>query len=105
MTKYSSKVKVHTTYIQASNFRMAYAVLAGTWSDKNGRKPMLFLPVFCALLQSVSYGLNYWFMNEMVWQLLYLEMIIDIGGNFVLYYMMEYSYIVDITTEENRFRL
>ena len=66
------------------------------------RKPLLFLPVFCQLLQCISYGLNYWFMKEMDWRFLYLELIGDLGGSNIVYYMMEYSYIVDITTAVDR---
>ena len=41
-------------------------------------------------------------MKEMDWRFLYLELIGDLGGSNVAYYMMEYSYIVDITTAVDR---
>ena len=68
------------------------------------RKPLLFLPVFCQLLQCISYGLNYWFMKQMDWRFLYLELIWDFGGCYVAYYMMEYSYMVDVTTVADRYK-
>ena len=83
-------------------FRLFWALIGGTWSDKNGRKPLLFLPVLGSFLQCVSYGLNYWFMMELHWRFLYLGLINSFCGSFVLYYMIEYSYLVDITTVADR---
>ena len=83
-------------------FSILYALLAGTWSDKNGRKPLMFLSIFGNLLSIISYGLNFWFMKEMDWRFLYLEMINDFCGSYILYFLMEYSYIVDVTTVAER---
>ena len=55
------------------------------------------LSVFGQLLGSLSYGLNYIFLKELDWHFLFVELIIDICGGSVTYYMMEYSYITDIT--------
>jgi len=82
--------------------RILYAIFAGTWSDRNGRKPLLFLPVFCQLLQCLSFILNYVFMVELDWRFMYLELVMELGGNFVLYYLINYSYLVDVTTVAER---
>jgi len=77
--------------------KILFALLAGTWSDKYGRKPLIFLAVLGQLLASVSYGVNYWFLTQLNWQWLYLELINDFCGTYVSYYIAEYSFITDIT--------
>ena len=57
---------------------------------------------FVQLLQSLSYGLNYWLMESLSWRWLYLELVFDLLGGDITYYMMEYSYIVDVTKEHER---
>ena len=81
---------------------MLYALLAGTWSDRHGRKTLIFLSVLGQLLASVSFGINYWFIREISWQFLYLELLNDLCGTYVSYYIAEYSYITDITNAEKR---
>ena len=54
------------------------------------------------LLQCLSLGLNYWLMQSLSWRWLYLELVYDLCGGDIAYYMMEYSYIVDITQEHDR---
>ena len=43
-------------------------------------------------------------MKQMDWRFLYLELIWDLGGCYVAYYMMEYSYMVDVTTVAERYK-
>ena len=47
--------------------------------NRNGRKPLLFLPVFCQLLQCLSFILNYVFMVELDWRFMYLELVMELG--------------------------
>ena len=79
-----------------------YAIFAGTFSDKYGRKPLLAISVLGRFLSIISYLSNFWFLKELHWSFLYFEIINDICGSFVTYYMMEYSYIADITNPEER---
>ena len=57
------------------------------------------------LLQCLSLGLNYWLMQSLSWRWLYLELVYDLCGGDIAYYMMEYSYIVDITQEHDRWTI
>ena len=41
-------------------------------------------------------------MESLSWRWLYLELVYDLCGGDIAYYMMEYSYIVDITQEHDR---
>ena len=83
-------------------FRILYALLAGTWSDRHGRKTLLFLSVLGQLLASVSYGLNYWFLTQLSWHFLFLELINDLCGTYVSYYIAEYSFIMDVSDPSQR---
>ena len=86
--------------------RLLYALLAGTWSDQHGRKLLLVLPLTGQLLACLSYGLNYYLLTSLPWQLLFLELVNDLCGNYVAYYLALYSYITDITVASQRtFRL
>ena len=77
--------------------RLVFALVAGTWSDQHGRKGLLLLTVLGNLLSSLSYCLNYIFLKQLDWRFLFLELVYDFCGGSITYYMMEYSYIVDIT--------
>ena len=90
------------TLIFTAPYRILYALLAGTWSDRHGRKTLLFLSVLGQLLASVSYGLNYWFLTQLSWHFLFLELINDLCGSYVSYYIAEYSFIMDITDPDQR---
>ena len=85
-----------------TSFRILYALLAGTWSDRHGRKTLLFLSVLGQLLASVSYGLNYWFLTQLSWHFLFLELINDMCGTYVSYYIAEYSFIMDVSDPSQR---
>ena len=73
--------------------RLVYALLAGTWADQHGRKGLIFLAVVGQLLATASYAINYLLLQQLAWQFLYLELINDICGNYVSYYLAVYSFI------------
>ena len=77
--------------------RILFALLAGTWSDQHGRKGLLLLTVLGQLLASLSLLINYVFLKQLDWRFLFLELAYDLCGGSISYYMMEYSYITDIT--------
>ena len=54
------------------------------------------------LLASLSYGLNYMFLTQINWNWLYLELVNDLCGTYVSYYIAEYSFITNITHEAQR---
>lgn len=62
----------------------------------------MLLAITGQLLMVVTYGINYYFIKTISWKFLYLELIYDVCGSDVSYYLMEYSYIVDITTVSER---
>ena len=82
-----------------------YALLAGTWSDQHGRKGLIFLAVLGQILASLSYALNYLLLHQLPWQFLYLELLNDLCGNYVSYYLAVYSFIAYITTTDKRLEI
>nr|ALS04330.1 proton-coupled folate transporter-like protein [Acartia pacifica] len=111
-TQYQDEVQKHVTDYESVYSSLAfiprilYGLLAGTWSDKHGRKPLLVLPMVGQLCASLSYAFNYFFLESLPWQLISLEFLNELAGTYVVYYMAEYTYIADITTEDSRtFRL
>ena len=62
----------------------------------------MLLSITGQLLVTVTYGINYYFIKDISWTFLYLELIYDFCGSDVTYYLMEYSYIIDITTVAER---
>ena len=86
---------LHTSVILSLS-RLLFALLAGTWSDQHGRKGLLLITVVGQLLASLSYCLNYIFLQQLDWRFLFLELAYDFCGGSITYYMMEYSYVTDI---------
>ena len=89
--------------IEMSILRLVYALLAGTWSDIHGRKGLIILSVLGQILASLSYALNYLLLHQLPWQFLYLELLNDVCGTYVSYYLAVYSFIAYITTPTKRF--
>ena len=54
------------------------------------------------VLMNVTFLLNYFFLESLPFEMLYLEFLNEACGSFVLYYLAVYSYIADITTEAER---
>ena len=63
---------------------------------------MMIMMYVLQLLASLSYGLNYVFLRSLSWRLLYLELVNDVCGTYVSYYIAEYSFITDISPVEQR---
>ena len=82
--------------------RFLYALLAGYWSDKNGRKALIAIPIFGQVLTSLTLLLNSAFVETLPFETLYLEFINEMCGNFIVYYLGIYSYLADVSTNETR---
>ena len=82
--------------------RLVYGLLAGSWADTHGRKMLMLLSVLGQLLATLSYALNYLLLRQLPWQFLYLELVNDLCGHYVSYYLAIYSYIARIATQDSR---
>ena len=82
--------------------RLLYGLVAGTWADAHGRKMLILLSVLGQLLATLSYALNYLLLLQLPWQFLYLELVNDLCGNYVSYYLAIYSFIACIASQDSR---
>ena len=77
--------------------RIIFALLAGNWSDKNGRKRLIQLPLFGQIATTLVLILNWAFLHQLPFNWLYAELVNEACGNFIVYYLGIYSYLADIT--------
>lgn len=76
----------------------------GSWSDKHKRrKPVILIPLLSELCRTLGQILCTYFKNSPVEVTIFVEMVVpSFGGGWVVILMAVYSYIADITTEEDR---
>ena len=83
-------------------FRIIFSVLCGTFSDKYGRRGPMFLALLGYCLQLISYAVNYAYLRELSWRFLYSELIYDLCGSYLTFYLVLYSYVVDSSEPSER---
>ena len=82
--------------------RVVFTLLAGPWSDRHGRKLLLIIPILGQALTCLTFILNVIFFQKLPFEALYMEFVNELSGNFVVYYLGEYSYMADITSPDER---
>ena len=60
------------------------------------------IPILGQAITALTLILNVKFFYELPFEALYFEYVNELSGNFVVYYLGEYSYIADITTSDER---
>ena len=80
---------------------MLVALFIGPWSDKNGRKPVMMIPMAGYILSTLWYLLNIHYLH---WPATYLlaSGVTQIFGGFVVFLIGMYSYMADITSTRAR---
>lgn len=91
-----------TLNLAASVPRIAFTLLAGPWSDRHGRKMLIMAPICGQAITAATFLINVRFFNSLPFEALYLEYVNELSGNFVVYYLGEYSYMADITSPDER---
>ena len=91
-----------TLSLAATFPRVAFTLLAGPWSDRHGRKFLIIIPIIGQALTALTFLLNVRFFDSLPFEALYMEYVNELSGNFVVYYLGEYSYMADITTPGER---
>ena len=67
--------------------RIVFALLAGYWSDKNGRKMLIGVPILGQIATSVVFIANWALLKSLPFEALYAELINEACGNFIVYYL------------------
>jgi len=77
------------------------ALFIGPWSDRNGRKPVMLIPMVGYILSTLYWLLNIYYFH---WPAKYLLVngVFSIFGGFVSFLIGMYSYLADITSVRSR---
>lgn len=67
--------------------RILFALLAGYWSDKNGRKMLIGVPIFGQIATSAVFIANWALLSRLPFEALYAELVNEACGNFIVYYL------------------
>ena len=79
-----------------------YAVLAGSLSDRFGRKPLMIAAILGQILEGVALLVNKVWFSELSLEYLWLTNIYDMLGGGAVWYLAVYGFAADITSAEDR---
>ena len=79
-----------------------YAILAGSLSDKYGRKPLTILPILGQILEGAALLVNKIWFRELPPEALWLANIYDVLGGGAIWYLAVYGFAADITAPGER---
>ena len=102
------KVQKHVAAIQAYNTilqnlpEIIYLLLAGPWSDTNGRKAVLIFSGCGYVVNNGVLMINAYFFKQLRAEFLLFECLQDFMGGSNLFMMAAYAYISDLSTKDKR---
>ena len=79
-----------------------YAILAGSLSDKFGRKPLMIAAIVGQILEGVALLVNKIWFSELRLEFLWFTNIYDMMGGGAIWYLAVYGFAADITCVEER---
>ena len=79
-----------------------YAILAGSLSDKFGRKPLMIAAILGQILEGVALLANKIWFSELQLEYLWATNIYDMMGGGAVWYLAVYGFAADITSAEDR---
>ena len=81
---------------------LIYAILAGSLSDKFGRKPLMVAAILGQILEGVALLVNQIWFTELKLEYLWATNIYDMMGGGAIWYLAVYGFAADITSVEDR---
>ena len=99
--KYVAAIQSYNTILQNLP-EIIYLLLAGPWSDVNGRKAILIISGGGFVVNNGVLMINAYFFNDLRAEFLLFECLQDFMGGTSLYMMAIYAYLSDVSTEDKR---
>ena len=90
--------------ISSSLLSIFPTIMYGSWSDKLGRKPVMWLPLIGNLLRNVGLVFVSYFKRTPVYYIIIFAAVTSLFGGFATIIASTMSYVADITTKETRTR-
>ncbi len=103
-----SKVQQHVATLRIYNSVLRavplvlFTLIAGPWSDQHGRKPLIVVSTLGFCLCNLVFLVNTYFFNELTAEYLLFEVLQDLTGGGVVFFMACTAYMVDITSPQER---
>ncbi len=76
--------------------------LAGPWTDRHGRKPIIAMALLGAVLENVIFAMNSFWFKDLRAEYLLLEMLGDCLGGLATITMVAFAYMADIACKKTR---
>ena len=99
--KYVASIQAYNTILQSLP-EVLFLLLAGPWSDANGRKALLIFSGSGYVINNSVLLINSYFFNELKVEYLLFECLQDFTGGSNLFFMACYAYLADVTEDNNR---
>ena len=99
--KYVAAIQAYNTILQNLP-EIIYLLLAGPWSDVNGRKAILIFSGFGYVVNNGVLMINAYFFDELKAEFLLFESLQDFMGGTNLFMMATYAYLSDVSAEDKR---
>ncbi len=94
-------LRIYNTLLRALPM-VLFALFAGPWSDRFGRKPLIVISVLGFCLSNLVFLLNVFFFDELRAEYLLFEVLQACTGSGVVFFMACNAYMADVTDPEHR---
>ncbi len=81
---------------------LAITFLAGPWSDRHGRKPIIILTIIGSVIESLVYNLNSIWFKQLKAEFVLFEVMGDCLGGLATITMATFAYIADVACEKDK---
>jgi PCFT/HCP family folate transporter-like MFS transporter 1/3 len=96
-----ASLQAKNTVIQAVP-PVIFTLLAGPWSDRHGRKPLIIIAMFGYVISNLVFLVNLYFFYELKAEFLLFESLQDLTGGRPIFCLASYAYITDVSDPKTR---